>query len=474
MSPCFVQLSISLQKVLNVTGSYILRCSHHVKPNRLLHTTLPVTNSIQHAPIAQAPSLSSNLRWRSSSVLDSYVDKPARPISLRQLIFFGGRNLDEARILNSANYVRTELPIRIAHRIRDMQKLPYVVVTNPHMSHVYDLYYKAFETLRKVPEVKTIEDNDKLCNIIKKALKEHLTVIPNLAMGVLECRHLLPASEIDKFMNKLLRSRISRRVIAEQHLALTETFNSPFHFPNVSPFQQPSSHPDFVGEVFLRCNAKDVVERCGNLAQDLAREAYGSQSVLPEIEIEGHTDTTFPYIPSHLEYMIGELLRNSIQATVETHHPTSPDTKLPPIRVLICHAPQHIIFRVSDQGGGIPAQVLPHIWSFSKGSRSQAQLENLAQVPAMAATMQELINSHGHRSDAFYRRDMARAESSLSSLSSRPPDLRLGMGLPMSRVYAEYWAGKLELHSLEGYGTDAFLQISKLGNKSEQLNLDGL
>jgi pyruvate dehydrogenase kinase 2/3/4 len=44
------------------------------------------------------------------------------------------------------------------------------------------------------------------------------------------------------------------------------------------------------------------------------------------------------------------------------------------------------------------------------------------------------------------------------------------MGLPLSRVYAEYWAGKLEVHSLEGYGVDAFLQISRLGNKNEQLS----
>jgi pyruvate dehydrogenase kinase 2/3/4 len=60
-------------------------------------------------------------------------------------------------------------------------------------------------------------------------------------------------------------------------------------------------------------------------------------------------------------------------------------------------------------------------------------------------------------------------DSSLSTLASRSPDLRLGLGLPMSRVYAEYWAGSLELHSLEGYGVDAFLQISKLGNQNEQL-----
>ena len=61
-------------------------------------------------------------------------------------------------------------------------------------------------------------------------------------------------------------------------------------------------------------------------------------------------------------------------------------------------------------------------------------------------------------------------DSSLSSLTSRPPNLRLGIGLPMSRIYAEYWAGSLELHSLEGYGVDAFLQISKIGNKNEQLS----
>jgi hypothetical protein len=43
------------------------------------------------------------------------------------------------------------------------------------------------------------------------------------------------------------------------------------------------------------------------------------------------------------------------------------------------------------------------------------------------------------------------------------------MGLPLSRIYAEYWAGSLELQSLWGYGVDVFFQISKLGNKNEQL-----
>lgn len=43
-------------------------------------------------------------------------------------------------IVQSANYVRTELPVRIAHRLRDLQNLPYIVVTQEGVSKVYEVY----------------------------------------------------------------------------------------------------------------------------------------------------------------------------------------------------------------------------------------------------------------------------------------------------------------------------------------------
>lgn len=61
-----------------------------------------------------------------------------------------------------------------------MQTLPYVVVTNPHMSHVYELYYKAFETLRRVREIKTVDDNDRYCSIITE-------VHPELCASLILC-----------------------------------------------------------------------------------------------------------------------------------------------------------------------------------------------------------------------------------------------------------------------------------------------
>ena len=223
--------------------------------------------------------------------------------------------------------------------------------------------------------------------------------------------------------------------------------------------------------MFLRCNAREVVTECGEKARSLTRAAYDSSCNLPNIILEGHLEATFPYILTHLQYIIGEILRNSIQAVVEHH--SSTNSPLPPVEVLICEAPQHVIIRISDRGGGIPKDILPDLWSFGKSPRSQTHLNNLLKVPKMAATMQEIqptIDMPPDKATSASSTSKRLSDTSLTSLTSRPPNLRLGIGLPMSRVYAEYWAGSLEIHSLENYGCDAFLQISKLGNKNEQLS----
>ncbi|EGX88005.1 pyruvate dehydrogenase kinase [Cordyceps militaris CM01] len=449
--------------------------------------------SSHRCPMAGRGAATAAGAWRPVSILDDWVAREARPISLRQLMVFG-RSLTESRLISSANYVRTELPSRIAHRLRDMQQLPYVVVTNPHINDVYNLYYNAFDTFRKIKEVKTLEDNDRLCKIISEMLKGHLTVIPKLAMGILECGGLMNPKDLDKFMNTILRSRISRRVIAEQHLSLTETYHSPHFSPGAK-----LSESDFIGEVFIKCQARDVIDRCARAITTLARSTNGPDAQVPAIRIDGHLGASFPYILSHLEYIIGELLRNSVQAVIDRQaklqekaaaagNPATVEPP-PPIEVTICEAQEHVIIRISDRGGGIPREELPYLWSFSKGPQSANRLENLGQVPRMAATMQELHIDELGRADlkapsyptpppppSPQDQPLTTAtphtpslQNSLSSLTSRPPNLRLGMGLPLSRVYAEYWAGSLHVHSLEGYGVDAFLQISRLGNKNEQL-----
>ena len=104
---------------------------------------------------------------------------------------------------------------RLAHRIRDMQTLPYSVVTNSHISHVYKLYCSAFEEFRRISEIKSVEENETYCAIIQRMLKEHLSVIPRLAIGMLEVRDSIQRNCVDSFMTTLLRSVSFEHIIDE-------------------------------------------------------------------------------------------------------------------------------------------------------------------------------------------------------------------------------------------------------------------
>lgn len=52
---------------------------------------------------------------------------------------------------------------------------------------------------------------------------------------------------------------------------------------------------------------------------------------LHKVTLHGRTDLYFPYVPSHLSYMLLELLKNSMRATVEKHGVDN----MPPIRIVI-------------------------------------------------------------------------------------------------------------------------------------------
>lgn len=74
------------------------------------------------------------------------------------------------------------------------------------MSHVYNLYYSAFDVLRRISEIKSVEDNDRFCKIVQDTLRNHLSAIPRLVMGVLECQDNMEPEATDLLMSTLLRS----------------------------------------------------------------------------------------------------------------------------------------------------------------------------------------------------------------------------------------------------------------------------
>jgi len=150
------------------------------------------------------------------------------------------------------------------------------------------------------------------------------------------------------------------------------------------------------------------------------------------IVISNQRESTFTYIPSHLYYCLFELLKNSLRAVIEYHGAAS---EMPPIKVIIANGESNedVVIKVSDEGGGIPRSHMPRIFSYLFTTAT----------PAFDA-------DHGdHGTDS--------------------PLAGLGYGLPISRTYARYFGGDLNIMSMEGYGTDAFLHLSRLGNRSEPL-----
>lgn len=58
----------------------------------------------------------------------------------------------------------------------DLQFLPYIVVTNPHIKRVYDAHYHAFNTLIQLKPVESSEENEFFTGLLKRLVDEHGTV----------------------------------------------------------------------------------------------------------------------------------------------------------------------------------------------------------------------------------------------------------------------------------------------------------
>ncbi|KAJ3345420.1 hypothetical protein HDU91_007360, partial [Kappamyces sp. JEL0680] len=212
------------------------------------------------------------------------------------------------------------------------------------------------------------------------------------------------------------------------HIALSSVFNG-------GPTQD-----NLIGIVNTACNAHAIVSKCANLVGELFVDAY--EVPPPDVIIDGNLSATFAYIPDHIEYIIFELLKNSMKYTFLTHQDT---LLLPPIRVTIGVGDNQVMFRVSDQsnsdasnrslGGGIDRKILPNIWNFVKPDS-----KDIVHQSEIVAKVQELV----------------------------PLDISMGIGLPMSKVYAKYWGGNVSLFSMDRFGVDAYVTITT-GNSQEQL-----
>jgi pyruvate dehydrogenase kinase 2/3/4 len=61
-------------------------------------------------------------------------------------------------------------------------------------------------------------------------------------------------------------------------------------------------------------------------------------------------------------------------------------------------------------------------------------------------------------------------KDSVRDFDVQSPLAGLGYGLPIARNYARYFGGELTIMSMEGYGTDSFIYLPRLGNRDSVIN----
>lgn len=386
---------------------------------------------------------------------------PLEILSLKQMLNFGrSARTDPAKVLKSARFVQRELPKRLARRLLDLQLLPYIVVANPHIRKVYNAYLSAFGLLRGLPQISTMEENTEFALLLRRLVDEHAPMLDALATGLRECKGkqlVGPQLQLDAFLDNMLRSRISRRVIAEQHL----------HIDSV--------RPGYIGIICTDLDLHDAVEFAAQRTEQVCNETYG---IAPEVKVSGDLTAKIPYIPTHLDYMLYELLKNSMRAVVEKHTGRNKryTARLPPVQVRICGGEGNVTLRISDQGGGISAEELNKVWSYGYTSVRQGSELSLDsdQGEGGFGGGQGSVASGGEGLGSAQGADEAFGRVLATATEARTQRFRmagLGFGLPLSRLYARYFGGDLQLYPIPGYGSDAHLRVPHLEDRdwSEQL-----
>ncbi len=244
--------------------------------------------------------------------------------------------------------------------------------------------------------------------------KRHVNAVQTMAQGVIELKesHDVDAnteSSIQYFLDRFYMSRISTRMLTQQHFVL---------FGLKEDEKDPRANR--VGIIDTSCNVKMIVDEAYKNASFLCEEYY---SMAPDIDItvrnavEGKKEPVeVCYPPQHLYHILFELFKNSMRAIVESSKRRTYD--LPEIEVLIAKGENDVSIKISDQGGGIPRHIQDSLFHY---------LYSTAPRPSMQPT--------------------------------KAPLAGYGYGLPLSRLYARYFHGDIQLNSYEGYGTDAVIYL---------------
>ncbi|KAI9454777.1 mitochondrial branched-chain alpha-ketoacid dehydrogenase kinase-domain-containing protein [Lactarius psammicola] len=417
-----------------------------------------------------------------------FASFPQTGVSLQQMVLFG-QNPSQGTLLRASQFLLEELPIRLAHRAKELDELPHNLSHMPSIQKVKNWYAQSFEDLINFPPMSLPPD-------IRSALNQADISLPmstpNLSFEEDQYGRISDSTNGNGNGHNRghLRIPIENRYYAkttntewppevhDYNKRFTQTLESikKRHDPTVTTVAQGvlewkqnqkaqnigldvqawldrfymsrigirfligqhvalntlDPHPDYVGIICTRANVHDIVHEAIENARFVCEEHYGMFKG-PPVQLICPKDLHFSYVPGHLSHICFELLKNSLRAVVERYGHDKEDA-IPPIKVIVVEGKEDITIKLSDEGGGIARSAIPLIWTY------------------MYTTME------GQHIDQDFQASDFNA-----------PMAGFGYGLPLSRLYARYFGGDLRLISMDGFGTDVYIHLNRLSSSREPL-----
>jgi len=359
-------------------------------------------------------------------------------VTLREIRDIG---LDRKVRRKHGQFLHRELKIRFAQRVLELSSLPYGLPQRVGMRDVIRWYTEFVSDLEDAPEPVSGHQDEEFTNLLSRIFENHSEVIQAMAFGVQDLMREMGESysiaqpEVDRALRRFFIARIGVRFLLQHHI---ESYRN---------------RDGCSGILQLECSPLLVARKAAADSTALCRAHLGQA---PQIIVTETTPGTFTYVPMHLHYMLLEVLKNACRAVVERHGHGF-DDPLPPVRVQIVHGQDDLTLKISDEGGGFSRALQEDVWKFMWSTYQRSPWASLAKDSVLPRP------SSGDSAANPLQRPHVQASGPSGILAG------YGVGLSLSRLYAQYFGGDLRILTMDGYGTDVYLHLSRLGNHCENL-----
>lgn len=257
-------------------------------------------------------------------------------------------------LVEMASNLHDQLLVRLAHCLTQFQSIPFLPGVNPTLLSLHERYLKLFDSLVKFPRLETKKDENKFFDLISTFVVQNNDVIGLLSTGCNEAQKYFKSYKImEDFLDNVLRTRLSMRLLAEHYLELHKQYDR-----GSSP-----GDDDWRGAICMKFSPNKAIQQC---IDDVSAICFETYSVVPHVQIEDNLVEPFPYFPNIVEYILRELLKNSMRALVESHKASlgtiqgvkqyfQENREKASCKISITSDPtdDHFTIAVRDHGGGI-------------------------------------------------------------------------------------------------------------------------